>query len=228
MNETTPRGPVTSRVRAVLFDLDGTLVDTNYLHVHAWWEAFVDAGHEVSGSEIHGAIGRPAADLVEALIGRPDPAVVQGHDERWARLRPRARAYPGARELLRACAGRGWRVAWATSGSSDDIAAFRDLLDAEDVVHAVIGSSDIERGKPHPDVVEAALAAAGVRPDGAVMVGDTVWDVRAAVAAGVPCMGLLAGGLCEPALREAGAVDVLDSPADLLADLDRLDKIVAR
>ncbi|MCW2499946.1 MAG: putative hydrolase [Frankiales bacterium] len=228
MNETTPGTAVPSRDVAVLFDLDGTLVDSNYLHVHAWWEAFGAAGHEVSGRDVHHAIGRPAADLVETLLGHPDQAVVDGHDERWAALRPRAQAYRGAGELLRACAARGWRVVWATSGSPEDIAAFRALLAADDVVHAVISSSDVERGKPHPDVVLAALEAAGVGPQDAVLVGDTVWDAQAARAAGVASIGLLAGGLCEQALRDAGAVDVLDAPADLLADLDRLDKIVRR
>jgi HAD superfamily hydrolase (TIGR01509 family) len=210
----------------VLFDVDGTLVDTNYLHVQAWWEAFEAAGHQVSGVDIHRAIGLPSEDLVEALVGRPDQAVVDGHAERWARLRPRARAFHRAGDLLRACAARGWRVVWATSGSPEDIAAFRAVVGADEAVHAVVGAADVEHGKPHPDVVAAALEKA--RASYGVLVGDTIHDVRAATAAGLPCVGVLTGGIGAGELRAAGAADVLGAPADLLADLDRLDKISAR
>ena len=226
MSEPTPAVPGASSPLAVLFDVDGTLVDTNYLHVLAWWEAFEAAGHQVSGVDVHRAIGLPSEDLVEALLGRPDQAVVDGHAERWARLRPRTRAFHGAGDLLRACAGRGWRVVWATSGSPDDIAAFRDVVGAEDAVHAVVGAADVERGKPHPDVVSVALERAGASYG--VLVGDTVHDVRAAAAAGLPCLGVLTGGIGEDELRAAGAADVVRAPADLLADLDRLGKIGTR
>lgn len=227
MPEPTP-GPATPAstlapgrpVQAVLFDLDGTLVDTNYLHVTAWWEAFLEAGHEVSAYDVHRAIGLPSTDLVQQLLGRPDDAVTAGHDERWEQVRPRALAFHGAGDLLRACAERGVKVIWATSGSSADIDAWRALLGADEAVHAVVGGDDVRNGKPHPEIVQKALAAAGVQPDRAVMVGDTTYDIRAAAAAGVRCIGLLAGGIGELELRQAGVDAVLGNAAELLDALD--------
>jgi phosphoglycolate phosphatase-like HAD superfamily hydrolase len=207
-------------LQAVLFDLDGTLVDTNYLHVHAWWEAFREQGHQVSGFDIHRAIGLPSADLVRTLLGEDDEAVVEGHSTRWAELRPGVQAFHRAGDLLRACADKGWKVVWATSGSPEDIEVIRKVLDADDAIHAVVGSADVDRGKPHPDVVQKALD--GIDPADAVMLGDTVWDVRAAGAAGVRCIGVLAGGIGEKELRDAGAAAVVGNPADLLADLSLL------
>jgi len=219
MQETTPSGPsgaTTDSPAAVVFDLDGTLLDTNYLHVMAWWEAFFAAGHDVSCFDVHRAIGKPSAELVQGLLGRPDDAVVQGHSRHWARVRDSARPFHRAAELQRACEARGASVVWATSGSPDDVAAAQRLLGVRDVL--VVNS--VEHGKPAPDIVQAALEAAGVPAARAVMVGDTVYDVRAAAAAGVPCIGLLCGGIGEQELREAGAAAVYGNPSELLDGLD--------
>jgi phosphoglycolate phosphatase-like HAD superfamily hydrolase len=205
---------------ALLLDVDGTLLDTVYLHVLAWWEAFEEQGHEVSCVDIHRAIGMGSSELVPALIGAPDEAVVEGHSRGWAPLRERCRPFHQVPELIREVAARGVRVVYATSGSEDDTEAFRDKLGCDDVVHAVVSSGDVEQAKPAPDIVLAALDAAGVAPERAVMVGDTVYDVRAAAAAGVPCIGVLAGGIGEKELRDAGAVAVYGNIAELLEGLD--------
>jgi HAD superfamily hydrolase (TIGR01549 family) len=208
---------------AVLLDVDGTLVDTNYLHVLAWWESFLAEGHTVSCFDIHRAIGRGSSDLVETLIGEADEAAVQalvdGHAERWAPLRERMRPFHQAPELIRRCAELGLRVVWATSGSDDDLDDFRAALDCDDAIHAIVNSSDVERSKPAPDIVQAALEAAGVPAHRAVMVGDTVFDIRAAKAAGVPCIGLLAGGIGEQELRQEEPAAIYGNMADLLDDL---------
>lgn len=205
---------------AVVLDVDGTLVDSNWLHVVAWWEAFVDQGHEVSCRDVHRAIGLPSDDLVRALLGRADERVVQGHAERWPPLRRRMLACAGAGDLVRGCAERGLRVVWATSGSEDDVADSRAAVGADEAVHAVVSSSDVEHGKPAPDVVLAALEAAGVTAERAVLVGDTVYDVRAATAARVPCIALLAGGTSRADLAAEGPAAVYAGCAELLADLD--------
>lgn len=209
------RGPA-----ALVLDVDGTLLDTNYLHVIAWWEAFRAAGHEVSGFDVHRSIGRGSADLVETLLGEPDDAVVEGHAKNWAPLREQCVPFHSVPELIRSCAGRGMRVVYCTSGSPEDVEDFRSRIGCDDVVAAVVNSGDVEHGKPAPDIVLAALEAVGVPAERAVMLGDTVYDVRAAHAAGVTVVGLVSGGISEQELLESGADAVYGNVAELLEDLD--------
>ena len=213
-------GPDRGAAGALVLDVDGTLLDTNYLHVIAWWEAFRAAGHEVSGFDIHRAIGRGSGDLVQTLIGREDESIVEGHARNWAPLRQRCIPFHGVPELIRTCADRGLKVVYCTSGADDDVADFRARIGCDDVVDAVVNSSDVERSKPEPDIVRAALDAVDVPPERAVMVGDTVYDVRAARAAGVTVVGLVCGGISEQELREAGADAVYGNVAELLEALD--------
>ena len=205
---------------ALILDVDGTLLDTNYLHAIAWWEAFRDAGHEVSGFDIHRAIGRGSDDLVETLIGTTDESIVEGHAKNWAPLRKKCIPFHDVPELIRTCAERGMDVVYCTSGAPEDIEDFREKIGCDDVVAAVVNSGDVENSKPEPDIVRAALDAVGVTPDRAVMVGDTVYDVRAAHAAGVTVIGLVCGGISEQELREAGADAVYGNMSELLQGLD--------
>ncbi len=211
---------MTDSAAAVVFDVDGTLLDTNYLHVIAWWESFLAEGHEVSCFDIHRTIGRSSEELVEVLLGRADEKVVKGHSERWAPLRERMIPFHGAADLVRACADRGLKVVWATSGSPEDVEDFKARLGCDDAVTAIVNSGDVENSKPAPDIVLAALDAAGVAPERAVMIGDTVYDVRAARAAGTQSIGLLGGGIGEQELRQEEPTAVYGNCAELLADLD--------
>ena len=203
-----------------MLDVDGTLLDTVYLHVIAWWEAFMDGGYEVSGFDIHRAIGRGSDDLVETLIGKADDALVEGHAEKWAPLREKCIPFHDVPELIREVAGRGVNVVYCTSGSEEDTEDFREKIGCDDVVSAVVSSGDVEKSKPEPDIVRAALDAVDVAPERAVMVGDTVYDIRAANAAGVDCIGLMCGGIGREELEEAGAVAVYGNVSELLQDLD--------
>lgn len=209
-----------SPAAAVVFDVDGTLLDTNYLHVIAWWESFLGAGEQVSCYDIHRNIGRGSADLVRTLLGHEDQRIVEGHSERWAPLRTQMIPFHRAADLVRDCDRRGLRVVWATSGSAEDVADFRSKLDCDKAVHAIVNSGDVEHSKPAPDIVLAALEAAGVPAGRAVMVGDTVYDVRAARAAGVGCIALLGGGIGEQELRQEGPTGIYGNCAELLDDLD--------
>jgi HAD superfamily hydrolase (TIGR01549 family) len=206
---------------ALVLDVDGTLLDTVYLHVIAWWEAFRDGGYEVSGFDIHRTIGRGSKDLVETLVGTADEACVEAHAEKWAPLREKCLPFHDVPELIRTCADRGMKVVYCTSGSPEDVEDFRAKIGCDDVVAASVNSGDVEQSKPAPDIVQAALDAVGVAPENAVMLGDTVYDVRAARAAGVPCIGLMCGGIGEQELREAGAAAVYGNPSELLQDLER-------
>jgi HAD superfamily hydrolase (TIGR01509 family) len=206
--------------RAVLFDIDGTLVDTSYLHTVAWWQAFRDAGHEVPMREIHRAIGMGSDKLVPHLIGRDDDDLSTAHSHHYAPYLERLVAFDGAADLLRACHDRGLTVVLATSAQDWQLDRLRRSIGADDVIDHVTGASDVEASKPSPDIVNAALAASGVGPDDAVMVGDTKWDVEAAAKAGVRCVAMTTGGWSQQELRDAGAVEVYAGPRDLL---DRLD-----
>jgi HAD superfamily hydrolase (TIGR01549 family) len=209
-----------SRKTALVLDVDGTLLDTVYLHVIAWWEAFRDAGYEVSCFDIHRAIGMGSDELVEKLVGKADEKAVEGHAEKWAPLREQCIPFHQVPELIRTAAARGMQVVYCTSGSPEDVDDFRAKIGCDDVVAAVVNSGDVEQSKPAPDIVRAALDAVGVAPEDAVMLGDTVYDVRAANAAGVACIGLMCGGIGERELQEAGAAAVYGNPSELLQDLD--------
>jgi HAD superfamily hydrolase (TIGR01509 family) len=208
--------------KAVLFDVDGTLVDTNYLHAVTWWQAFAQAGHQVPMTDIHRAVGMGSDQLLDALLpaGRDksaDDDIRAAHGTLYAPYWPHIRPFEGAADLLRACRAAGPQVILASSADPAEFAALRAALDAEDAITAATSAADVEQSKPAPDLVQVALDKAGVRAEEAIFVGDTVWDVRACQRAGVRCVALLSGGISAAELHEAGAVTVFRDPADLLA-----------
>jgi HAD superfamily hydrolase (TIGR01509 family) len=207
---------------AALFDVDGTLVDTNYLHSVTWWEAFRQAGHEVSMAEIHRAIGMGSSQMLDKLLPAErdkdaDADVRAAHTALYATYSCRLRPLPGAAELLRACKRRGLAVVLASSADEAEFNVLRAALDAEDAIDEATFSGDVEASKPAPDLVQAALDKVGVPADQAVFTGDTVWDVEACRKAGVRCIGVLSGGVSRDELTSAGAVEVYSDPADLLS-----------
>ncbi len=199
--------------------MDGTLLDTNYLHVVAWWEAFRERGHDVRCADIHRALGLGSGELIKRVLGTNDPSVSDAHSRHYAPYLGRMRPLPGARELLIATAKLGLSVVIATSAKGDEVDLMLDALDAGGAITSVVSSADVERAKPDPGLVERALAESGTAPGEAVMVGDTVWDVIAARRAGVPCIGLLSGGIEAEQLRDAGAAEIYRDAAALLEDL---------
>ena len=208
---------------AVVLDVDGTLVDSVYTHVHAWCRAFHAIGADVPSWRIHRAIGMGGDRLVAAVAGdRVETAlgdeVRRLHAEFYEALFPTVRALPGADDLLAVLPKAGLDVVLASSGSAEHTSLALELVGATDVDTAVVTSADVDESKPEPDLVEAALARVGSR--NAVLVGDSVWDVRAASAAGIPAVGLRCGGFSEAELREAGCVAVYDGPADLVELVD--------
>ncbi|SNS07432.1 haloacid dehalogenase superfamily, subfamily IA, variant 3 with third motif having DD or ED [Geodermatophilus pulveris] len=213
----------------VLFDVDGTLLDTNYLHVLAWWQAFRDTGHpEVSMAACHRSIGIASAELVGHLLGDvPDAEeVVEAHDKRYQALRDQVAAFPRVDELLAACRDRGLAVVLATSGRESDLEWMQPAVGGGDAVDGATTSGDVASAKPAPDLLETAADSHGLDRGRTVAVGDTVWDVRAARDAGMPCIALTCGGISRAELTEAGAAEVYADPADLLAHLD--DSLIGR
>jgi HAD superfamily hydrolase (TIGR01509 family) len=214
----------TEKPAGVLFDVDGTLVDTTYLHTVSWWEALRQTDRHVPMAEIHRAIGMGSDKLLDHLLGPErdrgaDGKLRDAHDalfaEYWERLVP----LPRAADLLRACAERGLRVVLATSAAEHEVAALRRALAADDVIDTVTSSADAEESKPAPDILEAALEQSGLPAERVVFVGDSVWDVAAAGKLDIPCVGLTCGGTSRGELAGAGAVAVYDDPAALLAAL---------
>ncbi|MEU7428976.1 HAD family hydrolase [Streptomyces sp. NPDC040750] len=210
--------------RAALFDVDGTLVDTNHLHVVTWWEAFRQAGHEVPMHAIHRAIGLGSDDLVAHLLGEDrdkdqDAELSAAHKALYGQYFDRLPALPKAGELLRHLHRDGWTIVLATSAGGAELGALRRAIDADESIADTASADDVARGKPAPDPVEHALQLAGVPASRAVFVGDTVWDMRAGNKAGVRCIGVLCGGIPRADLEEAGAETVFADPADLLARL---------
>ncbi|MFD5073911.1 HAD family hydrolase [Streptomyces sp. NPDC058371] len=210
--------------RAALFDVDGTLVDTNHLHVTTWWEAFRQAGHEVPMHAVHRAIGLGSEDLIAHLLGEgrdqdEADALSQAHKTLYATYFERLPALQDAGRLLRRLADDGWAVVLATSAGGAELGALRRAIDADDAIRATASADDVERGKPAPEPVEHALELAGVPAERAVFVGDTVWDMRAGTKAGVRSVGVLSGGIPRADLEEAGAVAIYRDVAQLLAEL---------
>ena len=154
-------------VRAALFDVDGTLVDTNYLHAVTWWQAFGQAGYHVSMTDIHRAIGMGSDQMLGKLLPSDrdtgaDVDLRAAHSALYATYWSRLRPLPGAAGLLRACKERGLAVVLASSADEPEFNALRAALDAEDAIDAATFAGDVESSKPAPDLVEAALDRVGV------------------------------------------------------------------
>ncbi|GAB3165928.1 HAD family hydrolase [Amycolatopsis stemonae] len=210
---------------AVLFDVDGTLVDSNYLHVHAWRRAFHELGRGVDSWRVHRAIGKGAGKLLSTLLGEADAERVgdeakELHSRFYLETAELLRPFGQASELVRALAAKGVRVVLATSAGPDELDVLRRVLDVDDVVKDIVAGHDVEATKPDPEPVRVALDKAGTAPQDTIFVGDAVWDVQAATKAGVRTIGVLSGGVSAAELTEAGAVAVYDDVAALLADLE--------
>jgi HAD superfamily hydrolase (TIGR01509 family) len=197
---------------AVLFDIDGALADSNYLHVEAWHRAFAAVGHPVDAWRIHRAIGMDSSKLLDALLGHAADTVgddaKEKHTEFYETLTDRLRPIEGARELLAALDERGHAVVLATSAPQHELNILLDVLEVGPDVDAVTSSEDVSSAKPDPDIIEVALDKADVPADRAILVGDAVWDVKAASRAGVPTIGVLSGGYSRAELADAGAIAV--------------------
>jgi len=203
----------------VLVDLDGTLLDTNYLHTLAWSRALRDRGTWAPMHAIHRLVGMGGDQLVPELLGHPLAGADEAHDRRYGELEEEMRAFPGATELLRDLHDAGLAVVLASSASGSGSRRMREVLAADDVIDAVVTGDDVERSKPDPQIFEVARDRAGVDPALVVALGDSVWDVEAARAAGMGCVGVESGGFSRHELSEAGAIAVYRDVEELRRQL---------
>jgi HAD superfamily hydrolase (TIGR01509 family) len=201
----------------VIFDVDGTLLDTPYLHAVAWARAFRDGGYDVPMAAIHRAIGIASNELVEFVLGEVDEQVVEGHSKHYEAFHDEVRPLPGAADLIRQCRRSGLTVVLATSGSKDDLEWMLPAIGVEeDELDGILTSSDVDESKPAADPFAKALSEHDLDPDRSVAIGDTIWDVEAALRAGVRCIGVTCGGIDRRTLLEAGATEVHDDPRAIL------------
>jgi HAD superfamily hydrolase (TIGR01509 family) len=208
-----------------ILDIDGTLVDTNYQHALAWYRAFREHGVVLAIWRIHRHIGMGGDQLVPALTDDSferarGEEVRDAEGRHYMRMIGEVQPMRDARELIEDIRERRHTALLASSAKEQEVDHYLDLLAARELADGWTSSADVESTKPEPDLVHAALAKAGADARDAVMVGDTPWDVQAAERAGVPTIAVMTGGFSEAELRDAGAVAVYESVAELRERLD--------
>jgi len=218
MNDTRP----TSR-SAVIFDVDGTLIDSVDFHARAWVEAFAAFGHSVAFDEVRRQIGKGGDQLMPVFLSRDEIEQTGNALEthRGALLKERYlsefRAFPRVRELIQRVLSDRIEVVLGSSAKEDELAAYRKIAGIDDLIDMETSSDDAERSKPCPDIFEAAMRKLGIADPGRVLVvGDTPYDAQAARKAGLRTIGLRCGGWSGEELCGAGCIAVFDDPADLL------------
>jgi HAD superfamily hydrolase (TIGR01509 family) len=210
--------------RAVLFDVDGTLVDTNDLHAAAWQEAFRHFGVELPHKTIRDQVGKGGDNLIPTLLPK---ALVETRQQEIEEFRselfqrdylPRAVPFPGVRPLFERLFADGIKIVLATSAKQAELEYHESIIGCGDLIFAATSKDDVDRSKPCPDIFAAALVkVAPLGPDEVRVVGDSPWDVKAAANAGLKAVAVRCGGFDEEWLRKAGAAAILDGPEDLLA-----------
>jgi HAD superfamily hydrolase (TIGR01509 family) len=200
----------------VLFDVDGTLFDSNYLHTLTWSRAFGDAHEWAPMNAIHRLVGMGSDQLVIELLGHESAPAVAARPRRYAELIEEAMPFPGAADLLRECHANDLAVVIATSAVDAELDALLSKLNVGDAIDARTTADDVDRPKPSGEVFLRAMNAGNVDHKRAIAVGDSVWDIRAARAAGIGCIAVESGGYSEHELSEEGAMRVYRDVQELL------------
>jgi HAD superfamily hydrolase (TIGR01509 family) len=206
-----------------ILDVDGTLVDSNYHHAIAWFRAFREIGVTLPIWKIHRHIGMGGDQLVAAVAGdriekRHGDEARDAEQRLYRELLPEVCAVTGAAALIEKLGERGHPIVLASSAKEDEVEHYVRLLDAEGRIEAFTTSNDVEQTKPEPDLVLAAMEK--VAEDEAVMIGDSTWDIEAAIRAGLETIAVLTGGFSEAELVDSGASRVYESVDVLMADID--------
>jgi HAD superfamily hydrolase (TIGR01509 family) len=211
-------------LQGVIFDVDGTLVDSNDAHAQSWVDTFAEAGYDVPFEVVRPLIGMGADKLLPKTIGiRHDSEqgkkLIKRRSEIFReRYLPNLRPLPGARGLVLRVRDDGLKAIVATSAKDDELKGLLKAAEVDDLMEEKATASDAKRSKPDPDIVEAAIEESGLPSSNAVMIGDTPYDVEAATRAGVRIIAFRSGGWDDASLK--GAAQIYDGPADLLAHYD--------
>jgi phosphoglycolate phosphatase-like HAD superfamily hydrolase len=210
--------------KAVLFDVDGTLVDSNDAHAHAWVEAFEEFGVTVEFEHVRRCIGMGGDKLMPEVSDLPEDSplgqrIAKSRSDIFTRkFLPKIQPFKDAGRLVAAAKGLGLTVVAASSAKKDELEPLLAIAGAEDLIHSATSSDDAEESKPDPDIIQAALKRAKAEPREAIMIGDTPYDVEASRRAGVAIIAFRSGGWADADL--AGAIAIYDGPWDLLEQLD--------
>lgn len=220
-------------IEAVIFDIDGTLVDSVDFHARAWQEAFRKFGREVSFEDVRKQIGKGGDQLMPVFFSKDELARFGDEMEEYRGLLykreyiSRVRAFPSVRELFERVKEDGKRIALASSAKEDELKTYKQIARIDDLVETETSADDAEKSKPHPDIFEAALESLGdIEANRAIVIGDTPYDAEAAGKINLRTVGVLCGGFPEADLRSAGCLEIYRDPADLLARYD--ESIIAR
>lgn len=214
---------MSARIKAVVFDIDGTLLDSVDLHARAWVEAFAHYGIRTEEADVRRQIGKGGDQLLpvfvdEARLAREGGAIESYRSDLFKRTYlAQAKPFPAVRALLSHVRDAGQTVALASSGKADEVENYQKILGITDLVDVVTTSDDADRSKPHPDIFEAVLSKLpGLHKERVMVVGDTPYDAQAAARAGLSTIGVLCGGFPEAELSAAGCVAIYRDPQDLL------------
>ncbi len=210
-------------VKAVIFDIDGTLLDSVDLHAEAWQEAFKKFGYDFPFDKIRSQIGKGGDQLLPVFLSKEEQeqkgkAITEYRSQLFKeKYLSKVKPFPHVRELFEKVKAHGQKPALASSAKGDELKTFERIAKIEDLVDTEASSADAKRSKPHPDIFEAALdrLGSGVQPEDVVIVGDSPFDAEAAGKAGVRTVGVLCGGFAEKDLREAGCISIFRDPEDL-------------
>jgi HAD superfamily hydrolase (TIGR01509 family) len=209
-------------IRAAIFDLDGTLVDSNEFHVLAWQETFRHFGKEIPIERLREQIGKGGDQYLPVFLNEIElrkfgKEADKFHGEVFTKkYLAQVRPFPKVRELFERLRGDGKKIALASSGKDVEVRYYEKLLGVQDLVDAMTTSDQVAHSKPHADVFIAALNALSLPPGDAIAIGDTPYDVSAAKKIELPVIAVLCGGFSEQALRDEGAIAIFRDPADLL------------
>ena len=214
--------------KAIIFDVDGTLVDSVDIHAQAWVDAFREFGHDIEFDAVRGQIGKGGDQLMPVFLSKEE-LEDRGEDlnkrrgeilkERYlSKIKP----FADVRALFERIKADGTRIVLASSAKADELETYKKIANIEGLTNAETSSGDAEESKPEPDIFKAAMSKLGdVQPDEVIVVGDTPYDAEAAAKAGLRTIGVLCGGFSEGSLREAGCIAIYEDPADLLAQYGR-------
>jgi HAD superfamily hydrolase (TIGR01549 family) len=216
-------------IEAFIFDVDGTLIDSNDFHAEAWQKAFEKYDKKIPFDKLRPQIGKGADTLLPEFLTEKE---IEEFGDEIAEIRSkilkndyraRIKAFPKVRELFEKIKAGGGRIALASSANEDEVEAYKKIADITDLIEKSTSADDAEKSKPEPDIFRAALKLLGnPAPETVLVVGDTPYDAEAAAKAKLKIVGVLCGNFAEKDLREKGCVEIYRDPVDLLANYEKI------